>query len=511
MKIAKAVESIGTITELKRISSAYVIDYRNLSDDDVRKALLKTAPQYYFATNVQSALDSLFFHQDRQHRILSRLILKEVLLNEDNFLAPKKETEDSIISYEQSIVDRSNEDLIQKTSQRSNSLELFKFLVETAWENNASISIDEKNLLEKVRSRLKITEGEYRILEAKLGKFPKEGNQLHTRSEIEETRRLLQTKGILFSIRNTDGTDFDLIPEEIAEVLRSILGIQIKRHGYSEMLAYKFVRSKKYCRDILTKCEIDTEKNLTLEELQKVIIGQVPPSKLLGGTSPRDGLDISDLKKWCSELNLAVSGTKPEMIERIIHFYDNLLQKDDSIDDERALWYEHFERFAARDLTFLRGQQLIEKDLECESHFEDATDFLFEKRLHHKPLELIGSAHPDGMLSYQDKIICWDNKSKETPVHLKDHLKQFEGYIKSSERPVAGFWVIGPDFTPESSLLAMQFTVESGVTITLIKASELKSIAERWEQKFGSSSDEPFPLGYLIQPGYLNSELIAAF
>ncbi|MFX3681371.1 MAG: SAP domain-containing protein [bacterium] len=511
MKISKAIDSIGTVTELKRIASAYVIDYRNLSDDEIRKALHKTIPQYHFEANIEATLKDLFFEQPRQHRILSQLILKETLLQKDHFLSSRKETEDAVIEYQQSIVDRSNVDLIQKSSQRSHWIELFQFVVETAWENNSAISVDEKNLIEKLRERLRITDREYRIIEAKLGKFPKDGNELNTRSEIEETRRLLQTKGILFSIRNSDGVDFDLIPEEIATTIRRLLSIEIKRHGYTELVSSKYIRSKSHYFDVLKKCEIEVDKRSGVEELQEVIVDQVSPSILLGGVSPRDGLDIAVLKKWCADLGIPVSGTKPDIISRIIQFYDQLLEKDESISDPRETWYEHFEKFASRDLVFLRSQQLIDKDLECESRFEDATDFLFEKRLHHKPLKLIGTAHADGMLSYQDKIICWDNKSKESPVHLKDHIKQFEGYIKAAERPVAGFWVIGPSFTPESSLLAMQFTVECGATITLIEAGVLKGIAERWHKKGGSKSDDPFPLGYMLQPGMLNEQLIPSF
>jgi len=327
----------------------------------------------------------LFFNSSRDHRILSRIFLKEVLLNQDNYISPKKSTEDEIIAYEQSIIDRSNQDLIQKSSQRTHSIELFQFLVETAWDHNSSISLDEKNLIEKVRNRLNITETEYRIIEAKIGKFPKIGNEVHTRSEIEETRRLLQSKGILFSIRNDDGTDFDVVPEEIAKALRSLFGIELKRHGYQEMISYKYVRSKAYYFDILKKCEIEVDKNSTTEELQNVILEQVKPSVLLGGISPRDGLEIPVFKKWCSDLKLPVSGTKIEYVSRLVEFYDNLLEKSEDIKDERELWYEHFDKFASRDLDFLRGQQLIEKDIECEAKFEEATNYLFEKIFHHKP------------------------------------------------------------------------------------------------------------------------------
>ncbi|WP_221032160.1 SAP domain-containing protein [Actomonas aquatica] len=508
MNIAKAVEICSTSLILKRIASAYVIDYRNLTDDELKAALIKTAPQYYYPANLSVAINDVFHTGDRQHRILGRVILKEILLNQDGFISCEKETFESVVAYEQTIIDAANESLLQNAAARSDHLDLFKFVVETAWLQNADISVDEFNLIEKLRVRMKLTEREHRVVEASLNRFPKPNNELHTRTEVEETRRLLQSKGLLFSIRNEDGTDFDVVPDEIAGQLRQIFGIRLKRHGYDELLNYKAVRSKSYLTTVLQKSEIDLNKGLSLPNLQHLVQAHIRPEVLLGGLTPRDGLELETLKKWCAELSLMVSGSKAEIIERIIEFYDGLLVRTETEGDPRAIWYEHFEKLAARDLHFLRSQQLIEKDIECESHFEDATDFLFQKRLLHKPLKLIGSAHADGVLSFRDKVIVWDNKSKESPVHLKDHLRQFETYIRNSERPVAGFWVIGPDFTTESQSLAMQFTVDCGATITLVKACDLKHIAEAWAKRNEKKSEEPFPLGYLIQPGLMNPALI---
>ena len=433
-----------------------------------------------------------------------------MLLEKDDFICPKRETEDEIIAFERSIVDRSNEDLLQKGSERNNAVEFFKFVLETAWERNDDITPDEKNLIEKIKERLKITDTEHFIIEAKLGKFPKPGNILHTRSEIDEVRRHLQSIGLLFAIRDKDNTDFDVMPEEVAGALRKLLGIEIKQHGYRELLNTKFLRSKQYLLSMLDKCGIIADKWGTMEQLREIILEQIPPTILLGGVTTRDGLEMSVLRKWCGEMGLFVSGTKAEMIDRLIAYYDNILRKDDSIADERALWYQHFDRFASRDLEFLRNQQLIQKDIECKAKFEEATKYLFEKKLRHKPLKLVGTNHPDGAVSFQDKVIYWDSKSKEGPVNLKDHIRQFDGYIKSSERAVACFLVIGPDFTEESSLFAMQYQVQNSTTILLITAEELKEIAENWSAKGTPNQEDPFPLGYFVQPGRFNRALLGA-
>ena len=442
------------------------------------------------------------------HRIISHLLLRRVLLQQDNYVFPRKEVDDRIIEFEQDIVNLSNEELLDSTDERNEALGLFKFVLETAWGHNDDVSPDEKNLIEKLRLRLQITEREYYLMEAKLGKFPKPENTLHNRSEIDEVRQQMQVQGLLFSVRDDDNTDFDIIPDEIAVVLRKLLGINIRDYGYGELLKSKHVKSKKYLSDILSKGSVPIHKHPTVDELKVIVQEHVSPEILIGGYSPRDGLSAATLERWCSDISTRASGPKNELIERIVQHYDALRLRDESIGDERELWYGFFEKLAERDLDLLRSQQVIEKDLQCEHRFEEATNFLFEKRLFHKPLSLVGTAHADGVLSFQDKLIFWDNKSKESSVNLHDHIKQFDGYIKSADKPVAAFFVIGPSFTPASSLLAMEYQVKNGIPMTLITAGELKQIAENWVTKAKSTQEKAFPLGYLLQPGRVNLSLL---
>jgi hypothetical protein len=509
MKIEKVIENIGTVLELKRLASAYVIDYRNLTEDEIREAFKKTAPQYYYVENIRKVLNDCLLSSNRNLRILSSLMVQKVLLQKDGFMCPKRETEDAIIAWEQGVVDRSNEDLFKKSTEKSRNVDFFTFVLDTAWQNNDEISPDEKNLIEKIRDRLKITDTEFRIIEAKLGKFPLPENRLHSRSDIDETRRHLQSAGILFALRDTDGTDYDIIPDEVAGAIREIEKIEIRDYGFRELLRHKYVRTKQYLTETLGKCGIEVDSYNTVERLQEDIMDHVPPSVVLGGLTPRDGLPVETLSKWCGELDLNVSGPKNELIDRIIKFYDKLLQRLDVKEDPREAPYHFFVDFAARNAATLRSQQLIEKDIEIERKFEDATKFLFETKLFHKPLTFVGQSHADGALSFRDEILYWDNKSKETPVNLKDHVKQFDGYIRTSEKKVAGFLVIGPSFTDESSVLSMQYQVENGTTLTLITAAELKSVAEKWEAKQkAAKTAEPFPLGYLIQQGRFNPALV---
>ena len=149
-------------------------------------------------------------------------------------------------------------------------------------------------------------------------------------------------------------------------------------------------------------------------------------------------------------------------------------------------------------MKFLRANNIIEKDLQCEHLFEQATDYIFEKLLLNKPLTLTGTEHPDGKLSFKDKYIMWDNKSKETPVNLKDHIQQFDRYIKTSDKDVVVFMVIAPDFTPQSVQECVDYSLNNDALILLITADELKTVAETWSKKH---PDEIFNLGYFKQNG----------
>jgi hypothetical protein len=255
MELAKVIDNVGTVRALKRIASPYVIDYRNLTDEEVKNAIVKTAPQYYFQENVNKALKECLLDPKRDVRLITPVFLKRVLLNKDDFMAPERQVEDDIIAWEQSIIDRSNEDLVDARTEKGKHIDLMKFVLETAWEHNEEISPDEKHLLVRIKDRLRITEREYAIIEAKLGKFPKLGNQLHTRGEIDEVRQLLQAKGLVFSLRNRDGADFDVVPDELVVALRKFFSIEIRDYGYRQLLNHKAVRSKGYLAEVLTKCE----------------------------------------------------------------------------------------------------------------------------------------------------------------------------------------------------------------------------------------------------------------
>lgn len=271
-------------------------------------------------------------------------------------------------------------------------------------------------------------------------------------------------------------------------------------------------QKKQYLIDIVnkasqyfSKAKVEMQNNPTVNELKSIILKSIQPSNLIGGFSPRDGLDVTMLSAWCGELGLNVSGNKVVLIDRILEYYDSMRRIEIKTEDEREKLVAFYNHLANRDLKYLRANNIIDKDLQCEHLFEDATNYLFEKMLLNKPLTLTGSEHPDGKLSFKDKYIMWDNKSKETAVNLKDHIQQFERYIKASDKDVAVFMVIASDFTSQSVQECVDFSLNNDTQILLITAEELKIVAESWSKKHPG---EIFNLGYFKQNGRFDIKLL---
>jgi hypothetical protein len=510
MDFEKAVSLIGTVTDLRRVASAHVIDHNQLKDDDLRSALVKSKPQYAAAETVKKAVDQLLSREPKDHlRALNRILLVDVLLDQYDCQLPFEETDAKVIAVEQNILDRSNElDLEQlacgdKSTPRHRDLDTYDFVLGVAWEQRDSVSPDEANLLSNLRRHLRVNQFEHRVLEAKLRRFPKTGNELHTRAEITAARRALHNAGLLFCIRQ-EGIDYDVIPDELATELRAALAIELRTDAYRELLKFHKLRTKAHLTDILERANTAFAKSDKVDALVERVILNVSPSKAIASASPRYGLSSEELADWCRDLDLSPSGPIDERVQRVIAHFAALRPRVEPNVDERSLWYGFFTDFAARNRELLRAQHLIEKDGEMESKFEHATQFLFQTKLGHTPLQQPGTDHPDGILTLKSDYLMWDNKSKDAPTafHLKDCIPQFDRYMNAADKRVPIFLVIAPAFTEESEVEAIRYHADHfDRNIVLITATELKALAEEWSSPQHKNRETPFPLGLLAASG----------
>jgi hypothetical protein len=506
MKFLELVSNIDSINVLKNLSRAWVVDARHLkTKQELIDAITKQSKNYYDYENVEKTVSELRIHSDRNVRTLFSLFLKEILLEKNDFKALSKDVNNEILRIEQKIINDSNDFKLDKKDDRYTELSLFQFILAEAWKHNDDISIDEKNLILKIQKRTGITDFEYMTIEAVMNKFPKDQRALHSIDDISSVRKELLRNGLILSTKDNDGQEIDIIPEEIAYQLRKIWNLELRKSSYEELLSSKHIKSKEYLLDVIEKSELTFNNTRpTANDIKSFLIDNIKPSNVIGGFSTRDGLNSSVLQKWLKDLGLPTSGTKDERVAKLVEYYDNIHTLASDVVDERSIYFDFFEELASRNIELLRIKGIITKDIEIERLFEKATHYAFERYLKHTPQPLMGTKRPDGIIPFKDQIIMWDNKSKESPVHLKDHINQFEEYIKTSQNRVSSFLVIGPSFTEESVDLAKQYQIRNDVFMPLITAQQFKELCLRWDKDSGG---EPLPLTYFKQTGRFSSKI----
>ena len=193
------------------------------------------------------------------------------------------------------------------------------------------------NLLRKLRERLRIAEFDHRLLEAKLGKYPRPSNLPHTRTEIGEARRLLQSLGLLFSVRQDGDIDLDVIPEEIAVTIREMLGVEIRKECYVQLMQPRSLRRKAHLVDVLTQADVEFGKYDNIDALVERVLRYVPASQAISSFSLIFGLNSDQLSACRRQLSISPSGPIEERVTRIIEHFDQLRPRIVSESDEREV------------------------------------------------------------------------------------------------------------------------------------------------------------------------------
>jgi hypothetical protein len=375
--------------------------------------------------------------------------------------------------------------------ERWHHYDTYRIVLEAAWADDNVISPDEARLLAVLRRHLNISLEEHWLTGALLKHFPKEKCALHTPDEINEARKELQREGILWSYRDENNRNIDVIPAEVVTTIRREFGLELQRTNYRRLMQNDSIRLTDL-QDLLKKRNMDRYGNKA-ELVERIAASNIRPSEVL------DDLDKQKLSDMCGYVGLRTSGNKSEVIERLIDFYDDLTFEEIVTRDKREDWYNNYELLASRAYAELRAKKLISKDLDIEHQFEDATEFLFETKLHVTCDCSRKENRADGRLPLDnEQSILWDCKSVEASVNLQDYLDdQFDGYLRKEREggklPLA-FLVIGPSFTPQSIKLAHQYKARTNWDIALITAEGLKHLADRWA---AMKPNKPFPIRLL--------------
>ncbi|MEO2013326.1 MAG: hypothetical protein ABGZ53_03045 [Fuerstiella sp.] len=493
--MCKDVEAIAPSmmkTVKMRVLARHLDSKRGMADAELTERIRSDASQLVGKDQVLESTNAI--DSDVHRRNLKDILLYVILLQEETYSLEEGKLEERVLEYETNLVAKAgNLDIFdgkQHDPQRAHNCDTYRVVLDAAWRNNDDISLDEAELLKVLRVRLDISGEEHRMISAHISRFPKRDCELHTRDEIHDARKELQRDGLLWSYRDDNNRSVDVIPREVAEVLRTcVVQMELQRTNYIRLLQHDCLNLTDL-RSVLVKHSMDRNGNKQ-ELIDRIAGSDIAPREVL------DSLDRSKLADMCRLVGLASSGRKDEVCLRLVQFYDDLSFEERETQDEREEWYNNYELLAARAYADLRAKKLISKDLEVEHQFEKATDFLFEQMLNVGIDNTRKITKADGRIPVGDRqVILWDCKSAEKEVNLQDHLDdQFDGYLRKERQkgfePLA-FIVVGPSFSANSIKIAHQYKAKTNWDIALVHADALKHIAEHWAAQ---ETEQTFPIG----------------
>ncbi len=492
MKIADCLPVMSQLYLSRIVDSILKDDVPRGDEDRLREQIRQNSKELASKSRIGDVLrlESL----DHGERILIEAILNSLLVLPD-MAAAEDDLFEAVRDFEtQVIAEARSEDAFSFSDPRS--LDIYSAVLEVALEDE-KISTDEAALLERLRRKIGVSRHQHRLLEAKLGAFPKAGNELHTLAEFREALKRLQAMGVVLFCNRAEGGAKAVLPEEIAPAVKEILGFEMGPEA--QMLLHEALKAEQLYRALQAQgLPVSGSKQ---ERSERLLKAGVKPSEILSS------LKIDELTDLCRRLpGLAVSGSKAEKIARIISYFDSLITKEpEQSSDPRAVYYQYLEEFARRDNKNLYQRKLIRHDRDMESGFEEGTRYLFEVKLGQKLIEMTGSDHADGGTTFPNgELLLWDNKGKESIYTFpKAHFDQFRRYIRESARRVNVFLVVVPEYAPEARLQAIRLkhATPSDTDVALITAEDLKWVAENWK---AMSSTGKFSLEVFNTTGILD-------
>jgi hypothetical protein len=483
---------------LGRTVDSFLKDVHMEAEDDMREVILKNIDEFQNRERVKRHLD--FSEEPRDVTLLNEMILM-ALMEKEGYILSETDIYNEVSDMQLEILNQSKDEAYMEKIMPSDARRIYGAVLYEAWKKDDSLNAHEINILMVLRNELELSKRDHYLLECQIGRFPKKDNKFHTNQEISRSLINLQTRGLILRFRKD--TSFYIIPEDIARILRYEMGGELRNEIYKTLLNDLNVT---HLREILNSLGFNIS-GVKEKLVERVLEHNILPSTALKvfGT-----VELSNILR--SLEGTKISGTKKEKVQNIIDYYEMLSSPALSDPtDERARLYDFFEELACRDYKTLRINKVIDKDVQVDNHFENATRYLFESKFNLQLLEMPGTRHADGKLKFNNaEVILWDNKSTERPYDFPEkHFKQFLRYIRTEEMRVTLFMIIVQDYTKEAIAQAQKLKAfsEEDTDVALIKASDLKYVAEQW-QCFSDQKNPVFNLQVFNMTGELTRNLL---
>src|SRR5690625_2547703 len=478
---------------LGRIVDSFLKDVHMETENDMREVILKNIDEFQNKERVKKHLD--FSNESRDVTLLNELILM-ALMEEEGYLLSEVDLYKEVEDIEKDILEEStNDEYIERFIPRDVK-RIYSAVLSEAWKKGDSLNAHEINILIVLRNELDLSKREHYLIESRIGRFPQKGNKLHSHQQISRSLINLQSRGLILRFR--EETSFYIIPKDIARILRYEMGAELRNEVYETLLNDLSVNQ---LREILSHLEFNVSGRKE-EIVERVIQYKILPSTALKVFSSKE---LSHILRNLE--GAKISGTKKEKIQNIIDYYEMLsTPKSSDPTDARARLYDFYDELASRDYKTLRVNKVIDKDVNVDNYFEEATRYICERKLGLDLIEMKGTRHADGKVQFNSTdVILWDNKSTEEPYTFpENNFNQFLRYIRSEEMRVTLFLVIVHDYTKDAVAQAQKLKAfsEEYSDVALIKAADLKYVAEQWKT-YSDQKDPVFNLQVFNMTGEL--------
>ncbi|HMQ70410.1 MAG TPA: DUF2791 family P-loop domain-containing protein [Ignavibacteria bacterium] len=322
-----------------------------ISSDKVQEALTLRLPRSVITQEIISALSSLSYISDKltNSKPPTYAFLK-IILSEENYSVP-------IDGFREKVLGKIKELSIKSLSlsEQSNHkyYNLYKNILKSSWSSNDDIDESESSILEALRGELNIWKHEHYIIEH----HPEILKLWDLNNNYVVSRNFLLSTGLILTYENNY-----VIAEEVAIQIERALGIELNDITLKRMLSnFKKEELSKILE--INGLAISGSKE---EIIERILSAVIPPSELL------NVFQLETLREYCKGNSIQSSGVKGHVINNIIQHFDqnlDLVKEADEIlpilipetPEIRILDKTNFSKI----LSYLTNNQLYDALFQC--------------------------------------------------------------------------------------------------------------------------------------------------
>lgn len=322
----------------------------------------------------------------------------------------------------------------------------------------------------------------------------------HAHDTIEKGIWSLQEQALVYEVDDPNHKELVGIPEDYIDEIRDWLYYEMSDENYRQMLETLEIFDQQSVLIEARECFGVTGKNYGKNEKRRENIVQagIYPTELLNEVVPKDAL-----KEIVDRYGLDAHKLKTEeMVSAIIEYFELSQKSVEEGQPKVDLYLEVYGDIADGAVTDVppQLQDIVDADNPSEKLdvlFEDATGEIFREVFNLEGTNQLGQQATgvvaDGEIEQNGQWLLWDNKRRRQEFRLgSDTRSKIKNYIdtKGEQHDVEWFLIIAPDFTDQAASNALQLEMQVGTDIRLVRAEDLKTLAELWRENYAANRRE---------------------